>query len=68
MLAGSGLAAVGLGVLLIGPTTFLPTYGQAVLGLGAVAAGGVLSAMSIGWPVASAVSARFFLRLGCWRG
>jgi EmrB/QacA subfamily drug resistance transporter len=64
VLAGSGLGAVGLGVLLIGPTTFLPTYGQAVLGLGAVAAGGVLSAMSIGWPLASAVSARFFLRLG----
>src|SRR5499427_10531343 len=62
VLAGSGLGAVGLGVLLIGPTTFLPTYGQAVLG--AVAAGGVLSAMSIGWPLASAVSGRFFLRLG----
>ena len=45
-------------------TTFLPTYDQAVLGLGAVAAGGVLSAMSIGWPLASAVSARFFLRFG----
>jgi EmrB/QacA subfamily drug resistance transporter len=63
-LSGSGLAAVGLGLLLIGPSTFLPTYGQAVLGLGAVAAGGVLATMSIGWPLASAVSARFFLRLG----
>jgi hypothetical protein len=35
-----------------------------VLGLGAVAAGAVLAMMSIGWPVASAVSGRFFLRLG----
>ncbi len=64
VLAGSGLAAVGLGLLVIGPSTFLPTYGQAVLGLGAVAAGGVLATMSIGWPLASAVSGRFFLRLG----
>ena len=63
-LAGSGLAAVGLGLIVTGPSTFLPTYGQVVLGLGAVAAGAVLATMSIGWPLASAVSGRFFLRLG----
>src|SRR5215467_9833100 len=63
-LSGSGLAAVGLGLLVTGPSIFLPTYGQAVLGLGAVAAGAVLAMMSIGWPVASAVSGQFFLRLG----
>jgi hypothetical protein len=34
-----------------------------LLGLGAVA-GAVLATMSIGWPLASAVSGRFFLRLG----
>ena len=64
VLSGSGLAAIGLGLLVIGPSTFLPTYGQLVLGLGAVAAGAVLAAMSVGWPLASSVSARFFLRLG----
>src|SRR5215813_10436239 len=63
-LAGSGLAAIGLGLLVTGPSIFLPTYGQAVLGLGAVAAGAVLAMMSIGWPLASAVSGGFFLRLG----
>ena len=35
-----------------------------MLGLGAVAAGGVLAAMSIGWPLASSQSARLFLRVG----
>jgi EmrB/QacA subfamily drug resistance transporter len=64
VLCGSALASVGLGLLVIGPTTFLPTYGQLVLGLGAVAAGGVLAAMSIGWPLATSQSARLFLRLG----
>src|SRR6202042_749310 len=39
VLSGSAVAAFGLGLLVIGPTTFLPTYGQSVLGLGAVAAG-----------------------------
>ena len=64
VLAGSGLASLGLGLLVIGPSTFLATYGQAVLGLGAVAAGAVLATMSLGWPLASAVSARFFLGIG----
>ena len=64
VLTGSAVAAFGLGLLVIGPTTFLPTYGQSVLGLGAVAAGGVLAAMSIGWPLASSQSARLFLRVG----
>jgi multidrug resistance protein len=64
VLAGSGLGGIGLGLLIIGPVTFLPTYGQAVLGLGAVAAGAVLATMSLGWPFASSQSARFFLRIG----
>ena len=63
-LAGSGLASAGLGLLVIGPTTFLPTYGQLVLGLGAVAAGAVLGTMSFGWPLATSQSARLFLRFG----
>ena len=62
--AGSALAAFGLGLLVIGPTTFLPTYGQLVLGLGAVAAGAVLATMSFGWPLATSQSAKLFLRLG----
>lgn len=64
VLSGSGIAALGLGLLVIGPSTFLPTYGQAVLGLGAVAAGATLAIMSIGWPLASSQSARLFLRIG----
>jgi MFS family permease len=64
VVAGSNLASVALGVLLIGPTTFLPTYAQTVLGYGAVAAGFVLASMSIGWPVASALCSRLYLRIG----
>src|ERR1017187_2838221 len=64
VLAGSGLGALGLGLLVIGPSTFLPTYGQEVLGLGAVAAGAVLASMSLGWPLASSQPAPLFLRVG----
>jgi EmrB/QacA subfamily drug resistance transporter len=64
VLAGSSAGALGLGLLVIGPTTFLPTYGQEVLGLGAIAAGAVLATMSFGWPLASSQSGRLFLRIG----
>jgi EmrB/QacA subfamily drug resistance transporter len=64
VLAGSSLGAAGLGVLVIGPSTFLPTYGQEVLGLGAIAAGGVLATMSIGWPLAASQSGKLFMRIG----
>jgi multidrug resistance protein len=63
-LTGFSSAGAGLGLLVIGPTTFLPSYGQLVLGLGSVAAGAVLATMSFGWPLASSQSARLFLRIG----
>lgn len=60
--AALGSAAVGL--LTIGLTTFLPTFAQGVLGAGPVSAGFTLAAMSVGWPLAAALSGRFYLRLG----
>jgi EmrB/QacA subfamily drug resistance transporter len=64
VVAGSNLGYVALGVLVIGPSTFLPTYAQTVLGFGAVAAGFVLASMSISWPLASALCSRLYLRIG----
>lgn len=64
LMAGSFLATIVAGLLVIGLSTFLPTYAQAVLGLDPVAAGFVLATMSIAWPVASALSSRLYLRVG----
>jgi Arabinose efflux permease len=64
VLAGANLAMVGMGLVLMGPNTYLPTFGQSVLGLGAIAAGLVLASMSIGWPLASSWSGRLYLRIG----
>lgn len=64
VLAGANLSMVGMGLVMMGPNTYLPTFGQSVLGLGAIAAGLVLASMSIGWPVASAFSGRLYLRIG----
>ena len=64
VLAGANLATIGLGLVIMGPSTYLPTFAQSVLGLGAIAAGFVLATLSIGWPLASAWSGRLYLRIG----
>jgi multidrug resistance protein len=64
-LTAGSYAATGIaGLLVIGLSTFLPTWGQSVLGLSAVAAGFVLAVMSITWPLASGLSSRLYLRIG----
>lgn len=62
--SGSYAATIVAGLLVIGLSTFLPTWAQSVLGLNAVAAGFVLAVMSITWPLASALSSRVYLRIG----
>ncbi|MDX2853728.1 MFS transporter [Streptomyces sp. PA03-3a] len=58
------LALGMLGVLMVAPTVFLPTYAQTVLGLGPIAAGFVLSVMTLSWPLSAALSNRVYLRIG----
>ncbi|MDT9692123.1 MDR family MFS transporter [Streptomyces sp. P9(2023)] len=58
------LAMAALGLLMVAPTVFLPTYAQAVLGLGPIAAGFVLSAMTLSWPISAAFSNRVYNRIG----
>ncbi|TDE96168.1 MFS transporter [Occultella glacieicola] len=62
--AGSYLATLTAGLMVIGLSVFLPNWGQIVLGLPPVSAGFVLAAMSITWPTASGLSARLYLRIG----
>lgn len=64
ILAGSNLATAGLGMAMMAPNAYLPTFSQSVQGLGAIAAGFVLASMSIGWPTASALSGKLYLRFG----
>jgi predicted MFS family arabinose efflux permease len=62
--AGSYLATAMAGLAVIGLSTFLPTWAQAVGGLSPIAAGFVLATMSMSWPVASGMSSRLYLRIG----
>lgn len=64
VLVGANLASIGMGVVMMAPSIFLPTFLQSVHGLGAIAAGLVLAGISMGWPVASALSPRVYMRIG----
>jgi EmrB/QacA subfamily drug resistance transporter len=53
LIRNANLATLTSGVMMIGIISFLPTYVQGVLGGSAVLAGFTLSAMTLGWPIAS---------------
>jgi len=61
---GSNLAVVGLGITMMGPQVYLPTFMQASLGFNVILSGLILTSMSIGWPTASALSGRLYLKIG----
>ncbi|GGO12526.1 MFS transporter [Microbispora rosea subsp. aerata] len=63
-LTGGNLASFGIGALTIGLTSYVPTYAQGVLGAGPLVAGFALAALTVGWPLASTFSGRFYMRIG----
>ncbi|MEW1698528.1 MULTISPECIES: MFS transporter [unclassified Streptomyces] len=63
-IAAVNLALGALGLLIVAPTVFLPTYAQSVLGLGPIAAGLVLSVMTLSWPISAAFADRVYNRIG----
>ncbi|WP_328363202.1 MFS transporter [Streptomyces sp. NBC_00445] len=63
-IAAVNLALGALGLLMVAPTVFLPTYAQSVLGLAPVAAGFVLSVWTLSWPISAACSQHVYRRIG----
>jgi EmrB/QacA subfamily drug resistance transporter len=60
----SNLASLTTGVILIGVSSFLPAYVQGVMERSPLVAGFTLTAISIGWPIASIVAGRLILKVG----
>lgn len=61
VIATGNLAQFATGAVMIGVTSFVPTYVQGVMGRSAASAGFALAAMSIGWPIASTVGGRLMI-------
>jgi len=60
-------AALLVGMVLIGITTFLPMYVQVVLGRSSVVAGLTLTMVMLGWPTGATFASRIFQRVGLRR-
>jgi EmrB/QacA subfamily drug resistance transporter len=65
LLATTTFLALGLGVILIGLTSYVPTYLENSLGVPPLVAGLALAALTIGWPISASLSGRLlYLRFG----
>ena len=58
------LVSLGVGALLIGITSFVPTYLENALGAAPLVAGAAVAALTLGWPLAASVAGRLYMRLG----
>jgi MFS family permease len=64
LLVTTNVVAIGVGAILLGLTSYVPTYVQDVLGTGPLIAGFALAALTLGWPLSASLSGRVYLRLG----
>ncbi|HVB45734.1 MAG TPA: MDR family MFS transporter [Streptosporangiaceae bacterium] len=64
ILVAGNLAALGVGAVLIGLTSYVPTFAQRVLGTSPLVAGFALAALTVGWPITSSQSSKAYLRIG----
>jgi EmrB/QacA subfamily drug resistance transporter len=64
MLVTSTLVSLSVGAVLIGLTSYVPTYVQGVLGTGPLVAGFALATLTVGWPITAWQSSRVYLRFG----
>lgn len=64
MISIANIASLLAGVVVVGVSSYLPAFVQGVMGYSATIAGFTLTAMSIGWPIASTISGRLLLRVG----
>lgn len=58
------LVSLGVGALMIGITSFVPTYLENALGVVPLVSGVAVAALTLGWPLAASLSGRVYLRHG----
>jgi EmrB/QacA subfamily drug resistance transporter len=64
LLVASGLVSAGVGAVLLGLSSYIPTYVQDALGTGPLVAGFALATLTLGWPLSASQSGRLYLRIG----
>lgn len=64
LLVTTALVSAGVGAILIGLTTYVPTYLETLLGSTPLVSGLTLALLTIGWPIAASQAGRLYLRIG----
>jgi EmrB/QacA subfamily drug resistance transporter len=64
LLLTTTLVSLGVGAVLIGLTSYVPTYLEGSLGTTPIVAGLTLAILTIGWPISASLSGRLYLRIG----
>ncbi|WP_433678890.1 MDR family MFS transporter [Nocardia sp. CA-119907] len=64
VIIASSLVSVLVGAILLGLTSYVPTFTQGVLGTGALIAGLTVGALTLGWPLAASQAGKVYLRVG----
>jgi EmrB/QacA subfamily drug resistance transporter len=64
LLVTASLISFCVGAVLIGLSSYVPTFVQDVIGTGPVIAGFALAALTLGWPISGSQAGRLYLRIG----
>ena len=64
LLLTTTVVGLGVGAILIGLTSYVPTYLEGSLGVSPVQAGLALTTLTIGWPLTAGLAGRIYLRIG----
>ena len=64
LLLTTAFISLGVGAVLIGLTSYVPTYLERSVGAPPLVAGLALAALTIGWPIAASQSGKLYLRIG----
>ncbi|MBT8161285.1 MULTISPECIES: MFS transporter [Arthrobacter] len=64
LLATTAMISFGVGAVMLGLTSYVPTFLEGALSTSPILAGLALAALTIGWPISASQAGRFYLRIG----
>ncbi|MDQ0635832.1 MFS family permease [Arthrobacter pascens] len=64
LLGTTTLISFGVGAIILGLTSYVPTFLQGAIATSPIVAGLALAALTLGWPISASQSGRLYLRLG----
>jgi MFS family permease len=64
LLGTTAMVSFGVGTVMIGLTSYVPTFLDGALATSPLVAGLALAALTVGWPISASQAGRFYLRIG----